>query len=61
VDQVQQIGNAAGQVMALYNVVAEVGDVIDMAFQGGYVGGLLDYMSATFMDLAPELLPLLIL
>ena len=61
VDQVQQIGNAAGQVMALYNVVAEVGDVIDMAFQGGYVGGLLDYMAVTFMDLAPELLPLLIL
>ena len=47
--------------MALYNVVAEVGDVIDMAFQGGYVGGLLDYMAVTFMDLAPELLPLLIL
>jgi hypothetical protein len=61
VNQVQQIGNAAGQVMALYNVVAEAGDVIDMAFQGGYVGGLLDYMSATFMDLAPELLPLLLL
>lgn len=60
-DYVQQVGSAAGEVVALWNVVAEAGDVIDTAFQGGYVGGLLDYMAVTFTDLAPELMPLLIL
>jgi hypothetical protein len=50
----------SGVSSAIYNVVAEAGDTISLVLDGA-TGKLLDWASATFADMAPELLPLLIL
>jgi len=63
-DLVQQVSSAVGAFTSIYNVVAEVGDVIQMSLGGitaGQVADKLSFLNVTLADLVPDLMPLLIL
>lgn len=50
----------SGIASSVYNVVAEAGDTVSLVLQGA-TNKLMDWASVTFADMAPELLPLLLL